>query len=300
MIKINAIKSNIYECSFSNRYSAISFNGRTRIKPDTFEKECVYKNFDMYMYNPHTNSYNHSVVSINLTQPQKIKLKNNSKASKADVELNLDYNSERFDFLWDKKRGCKLKTVILISHSGKFETAYHFMSPKLDKEYGYVNLVDYFGKLPDKYKNNFMEEELFKDYKAQGITGPRVIVDYLENFDDKSVGGVGKLADKLAVKHCLDKNIEPNIISVADYNSHVAHYLRGKRFFPLKKFSDAYDYFKCVYKETDVNKILEKLIENSKSTGVRIDISQWGILPMYMPKELAMKYIEELKIHPIL
>ncbi len=300
MIKINTIKPDIHINFLSGRPSCISFCGRKLMKPDTFDRECVYKEFDMHMYNPHTNSYNHSVVSVNLTKPQRIILKNNSKASKANINLNLDFDPDRTAFLWDKKRGRRIKIVILSSNSGKFETAYHFMSPKLDKEYGYVNLVDYFGKLPDKYKNNFAEDELFKDYKDQGIVGPRVIVDYLENFDDKSVGGVGKLADKLAVKHCLDNNIEPNIISVADFNSHVAHYLRGKRFFPLEKYSAAYDYFQCFYKETDVNKILAKLIEHSKNTGDRIDIHQWGILPMYMPKELAHKYIEELKVNPIL
>ena len=49
------------------------------------------------------------------------------------------------------------------------------------------------------------------------------------------------------------------------------------------------------YGSTDVNKILEKLIADADKKGEKVDLTGWGFTPMYMPQELAQKYINELK-----
>ena len=127
-----------------------------------------------------------------------------------------------------------------------------------------------------------------RDYPELGIKGERIIVRYLRNWNDKIYGGIGKLADMMAVKFCEEIGIEPVIVSLADKGSHVAHYLRGKRFFPLEK--DSYDYEKFVkkYKNPDPNKIMEELIANDATTPEQM--RAWTLLGMYMPKEAVERY----------
>ena len=54
-------------------------------------------------------------------------------------------------------------------------------------------------------------------------------------------------------------------------------------------------FFMKKYGSTDVNKILEKLIADADKKGEKVDLTGWGFTPMYMPQELAQKYINELK-----
>ena len=125
---------------------------------------------------------------------------------------------------------------------------------------------------------------LFKDYPEYGIQGNRVIVHMLQNYNEKVYAGIGNLADRVAVQHCLNHGIEPNILSEASYQSHLAHFLRGKRFLP--------------YKGEDYNKIFEQLAK-IHTTGVRIDTSQCGSLFTYMPREMVEQIKTEVANTPL-
>ena len=132
------------------------------------------------------------------------------------------------------------------------------MSRSLSKEYGYVHLSLHRDPRADLKESSFLDRELLINYPKHKIQGPRVIVEYLQNWEDSKKGGIGRLADKLAVKYCIENNIKPVIISNADRGSHVAHYLRGKRFLPPEKDTSSYDYLAKNYGCTNLNKILTK------------------------------------------
>jgi len=128
----------------------------------------------------------------------------------------------------------KVPVDIYKTNDTKTVSTYHFMAPKGKNKYGYVTLAVL--KEPQKHKSSYegYEQKVLDDYPEQGIVGPRVIVDMLENDSKGEVGGVGFLADKMAVRHCLEHGINPPlIVSEALPNSHIAHYKRGKRFLPL-------------------------------------------------------------------
>lgn len=275
-----------------NKNNQVSFCG---LEQDSFKKY-----FKMMVYNPYTLSYSYTDknVFVDLLKPQKISLERSTRKRYDGQLLELDYNPKRFDYLVNKDSGAQIKTMILTSHCGEDQVAYHFLSENLDKEYGYVN----FSKClkPEVFDTSY--EELTRNYPRQGIKGARLIVDYLQNWQDSKIGGVGHLADKLSVKYCLENKLPLNIVSIADLKSHIAHYLRGKRFFPLDKEYNVwqYNFFTNKYGMSSVNKILEMLIHEAKRSGEKIDISDWGTVPMYMPKKLALKYLIELKMHPIL
>ena len=273
----------------------LSFKSNNVQKADSFELSSNPKTIEMSVYNPFNNSNFNGVVNIDLTKPQKIVLSETRNKRLEGKSLVLDYDPNRTDYLISKATGRKVKVAILEAKNGKAETAYIFMSPTLKKEYGYVNFTDRDSTYwyPIDY---LVDTELKKDYPRQGIKGRRLIIDYLQNWNDKKIGGVGKLADKLAVKYCLEHNMKPVIVSNADVGSHVAHYLRGKRFLPIDKDFYGYNFFKQKYGTTDVNKILKKLLDQAQnSEDMEIDISDWGLVPMHMPQKLAQKYIKELK-----
>lgn len=290
---INSIKYKSDLFYYKKYYSkSPSFASRN----DSFERMSDLKNFNMKVFNTYTNSYCDSDVMLDLTKPQIISLKHNSRERFKDCSLNLDYNPQRFDYIFDKENSAKLKTMILTSTNGNYKTGYSFMSENLDKEYGYLELSKCLN--PRIFDTPYYE--LLCDYPDFGITGPRVIVEYLQNWDDTKYGKIGHLADKLAVKFCLDNKMPLNIISVADVNSHVAHFLRGKRYLPVDKDTCTYAFFKNKYQKADINQILEELIKKAKATGSKVNLEGWGTQAMYMPKELALKYITELKQHPII
>ena len=300
-INLDFIKFNT-NIHLPNKSANISFKAAASPKNDTFERTSALKNIDMTVYNPFDNVTCTNSVRVDLSKPQKIHLKSNKPVTKyrgfiprveiPDIEL--DYNPKRTGVIWDKEKNKQIKVVILKSSKGKNDTAYHFMSPNLKKEYGYVYL-SFCDHPKEAYSSSFFDSEIYLNYPEQHVTGPRVVVDFLQNNNDSKYGGIGKLADKTTVRHCLENGIEPVIVSVADCDSHVAHYLRGKRFLPLPKDSEAQKFFMKKYGSTDVNKILEKLIADADKKGEKVDLTGWGFTPMYMPQELAQKYINELK-----
>lgn len=159
------------------------------------------------------------------------------------------------------------------------QTVYHFKHN--DKEVGYVILEDHIN-IPE-------EEKIFlltSDIPQFGVVGDRVIVKHLMNLNQKRYAGIGELADRIAVEHCNRRGIKPVIISEASYNSHAAHYKRGKRYL----YSD---------ENNNPNKIVEEIIKNTPS-GEQCDTSRLGMLISYMPKELIAKIQQYLSKNPIL
>ena len=273
----------------------INFKALPDLKPDTFEKSSKVQCFDMSVYDPVTNTNSRGRVEVDLAKPQKIVIGRKKLLKNESPTLELDYDPDRTGVIWDKQKNKPVKIAILKSTHGKYSTSYHFMSPNLKKEYGYVDMTLCTNPKQAYDILGYLDSELFADYPDLKIKGPRVIIDYLQNWNDSRYGAIGRLADKISVKHCLDNGINPVILSVADCDSHVAHYLRGKRFLPLEPESNAFEFFTKKYGSSDVNEILENLIAQSQNSGGKVDLKNWGFTPMYMPGELAQKYVKELQ-----
>ena len=257
-----------------------NFCGINKTCTDVFEKsgELV----KLSIYNPFTLRRLDSKQLINFNQPSKIIMKDplNKK-----YPLIVDYDPNRTGFLKNRKTDQPIEVNILKSESRSHinQTAYHFMSKNLKEEYGYVELCL---PIPDKNSSN----ELLKDYPEYGIVGKRAVVSYLQNWDEENIKGVGILADKLGVKYCLENGFEPNIVSYADAFSHVSHFKRGKRFIPPAEGSEDYKFLKSQYGKTDPNEILLSEIQNANWNGTTVDLTGWGYLMMYLPKDLIEKY----------
>lgn len=202
-------------------------------------------------------------------------------------DLELEYNPDLKGQLIDKKTNKPFDVNILKMEANDEKGAiiYKFTDDNFEKDYGYVwfTTPQYQGITECDLKNTDMSEI--------NMGKERVIVQYLKNYDDKNIGGVGKLADKLEVKYCFENNIEPNIISDADKNSHVAHYKRGKRFITPPVGSSEYNFLVDKYGSPNPNEVLEELIEHSD--GEKIDLTGWEFMVMYLPYNLIEKYKNE-------
>ena len=203
-------------------------------------------------------------------------------------ECTVKFDPRKKGQLINKNTGEPIDVFIIEIHDNRCKkgVSFNFLSKDLEHEYGHVELD---GNV------SFYDKELSNDYKKEDIKGERIIVTWLENTDDKNIGGVGKLADKVAVKYCVENNIEPNIISQAADNSHLAHYSRGKRFIRPKLGTLEFYFLMLRYGTLDPNKALERLLKKSKRTGKQINLSQWNecLFYMYLPKELVEKYKNE-------
>ena len=248
---------------YSNNYKCINFNMESPFRAKEFYSAQVH---------------------IDMEHPRTFVLTN-----KDNNEIQVKYDPKMKGHLIDKKSGQPLETYILqvTDENEPDEDGFVFMSKDLNTKYGFVEL--------DKDYENY-DEDLYLDYKKQGLVGDRVVVAYLKNEKKAKVGGVGKLADRIAVKYCKDNGIDPPvIISHAAEGSHVAHYLRGKRFVPPYKSQLEYSSLKDRYGEANPNRILKQLIKQSKKDGEPVNIRGWGDLDlvMYLPKNLIDKYSQE-------
>lgn len=268
--------------------SKVNFYGINQFK----EAPVALKNFCMTVHNPYTGRQCYQDVSVDLKKAQKIVLRNYRTTGLRDDALTLNYNPESYGYIKNKKTGEPVKTMILFSKDPyhEEEVGFHFLSEDLEKEYGYVHLSK---RIRSSFYEKMMDGEILRDYPELGIEGPRVIVSYLKNWNDRLYGGVGKLADLMTVKYCKENDIK-NIVSSADVGSHAAHFLRGKRFLPLVKNSEEYNILLSKYGMTDPNKILQHLLENSGDE--KVNVSRWGLLGMYMPKEVFEKYAKQLNM----
>lgn len=195
--------------------------------------------------------------------------------------------------VYNKKLKEKVTVNILKQKEKDFLTTYHFVPTNKEKPCGYVTLA----LIDDPKKFDFWyeghEKKVLEDYPELGIVGPRVVVDYLKNSDESEYAGIGVLADKIGVKHCLDNGFPPLIISEAAKNSHIAHYKRGKRFLPLESYTSEYKFFMDKYGTADVNAIIKTSIE--QSNGEKLDIRDWPNLIMRLSEEKVEQYKKELR-----
>lgn len=282
-----------------------------RIERDMFDcsKMQNFKEIETSVFNPYTNIMIFGNFKINLSRPAELTFRKFSSDSARNKQITLRYNPENkatiYKRIKTKDGGIKkqkLDVNVLTSNDGEWRTTYHFFTPNLKKEIGYITIGDYstlkkvnpYEFMNEKYFNN----ALFADYKKQGIIGDRIKIDYLQNWDDKRYSGIGALGDRLSVEYCLRNKLPLNIISEADFNSHIAHFLRGKRYFIPPKDSAAGEFFQKRYGTRNPNAIIKNLLK--ESNGNRIDTSGWGLLPMYMPKETAEKYVKSALESPII
>ena len=266
---------------YFNYHHSPKFTGVGVTPPDSFEKSG--DDIKMKIYNPFTERALSGDYKIDLNSPQKIVVEDEYDSQHP---LILDYDPSRTGVLRNKTTKMPFEVNILKSTCPCYDhqVGYHFMSKDLKKEYGYVQLCR------PMIDNSNYKCDLFLDYPEYDIVGPRIVVQYLKNMDEDNVSGVGILADKMAVKHCLEEGIEPNIVSYAGENSHVAHFKRGKRFIPPNKGSIDYIFLNSKYGKTDPNEILMEQIQDAKWHGTDVDLSYWGYLMMYLPKDLIEEY----------
>lgn len=262
----------------------ISFKSNS-MKADSFERSSdKIKGFWI------TNPYDHEIYEtdkiVDITKPQHFKWIVKRLFSFYKNVFTADFEPDKTGILFDKKTKNPIEVFIVKSHSTKDDDidGFHFFSKDLRKEYGKVIFTNDYESCSKK---------LSSDYEKEGITGDRIVVLWLENRYDGQIGGVGKLADKLAVRYCIEKGIEPNIVSVAYNGSEIAHYKRGKRFFEPLKDSPAYKFLLDKYGTSNPNEVFENMIKNSEKTGAKIDLSPFGNcegLAMYLPKNLVKQY----------
>lgn len=286
-----------------------------RVKPvaqlekDVFCAKPALQKIETTVYNPYTSQMQSGIFNIDLKKPAELVFDRFKRISQRNKPVTLRYTPENTAYVYKKihtaENGIKkqkMKVNVLTSTDGESITTYHFFTPDLKREIGYVSIAD----CRLLKKNNFYEyskeayfnKPLHVDHKKEGIVGDRIKIDYLQNWDDKKYGGIGELADRLSVEYCINNNLPLNIVSEADINSHIAHYKRGKRFFMPATESNAGDFFKNRYGTKNPNQIIKKLL--SESRDARIDTGSWGCLPMYMPQELAQKYAGMAKNSPII
>ncbi len=276
-----------------NNQNKIQFKSKEKILSNNSPQT---KTIKMSIYNPYDDTHCEGNIKFNKNEKQDFLLQGkkhkwiNNKLHTILSEIKLNYNPTRKDYIYDKEKKKPIETIILKS-SQENTISYHFISNNLKKEYGYVKLLISYNPEKD-IQNVIIDKDLYKNYPKQKITGARIIVDYIQNWNDKKYGGIGKLADKMEVQLCQEKNIAPVIISIADINSYAAHYKRGKRFLPIPPQNQSYKFYEEKYKTTNINKILASLIKRSNETHTHIDFKGWGYLLMYMPQKLIKKYLK--------
>lgn len=244
---------------------------------------------------------NHQDVFEKKTNVKKIKIKRNIFYKKT-IEYNGLDNGYIYKKIFNKNthKINKIKFEVGVGKSQDGEiTTYHFFDKNTLKEIGYINILDW-KKIKNKNINiyNLLKNtDLEKDYPQYGIIGDRISIDYLKNnfYDDYS--GIGELADQVALEYCLKENIPPQIVSMAQKGSVIAHYKRGRRFMQLE--SEEKKEFIKEFGTDDPNKIIEERLKEYPNFD-RINCNDIGYLYMYMPKEIVEKYLKRIKENPIL
>lgn len=281
----------IYSISNLNnerKYTFTSHKPHKSRKMQLQQDRCDFRNVELKVFDFESYTTYKGNVSVDMSKPQDITLvtddKNNEKKP-----LILHYNpkwvAQVQERVIDKKTGKLVKEPldvrILSTFDGGWTTSYHIMRSDLSEEIGYVTLEDY------NKRAKFLPFD-----SEQGIT-----VAFLQNNNDKKYAGIGRLADRLEIEYCLKNNIPLRIESEADPGSHVAHYKRGKRFFPLET-EELKEFFNEKYHCEDVNKVVENLI--AKNNGEKINTYNWDGIMMYLPKNIIDMYVEKIKTSPIL
>lgn len=225
--------------------------------------------------------------------PKLVKVKQNS------LDSAVLYKKEK-NKSTGKTEKIPIKIGIAISEKD-WTTTYHFIEAETNNEIGFVTICDWKKAKNYKIAAYITEGKLLDDFPEQGIVGERISIDYLQNNLPDKYAGIGRAGDQLAIEYCLNHGITPNIVSLADLNSHAAHYKRGRRFFNIDKNNIDIDYydFKRRFNTTNPNKIIETRIKATPE-GQDVECSDLGLLYMYMPKAIVKAYIEKIKENPYL
>lgn len=274
MIKVSGIKRLFLPLIKKNAQANRTLFSRNAIKDSFAKQEGVVKEFLLTHFEYKTR------------KPQNITVKQNSLNKATLYQKVFDPQTKKIK---------KIPTQIGIAESkNKWMTTYHFIEPETDKEIGFVTICDWqqAKKYPQIVSLCVIEGKLLKDYPKLGIKGKRITIDYLQNNMPEKYSGVGKAADQIAIEYCLRNDIKPMITSIADLNSHAAHYIRGRRFFPDKNFAIRFGTY-------DPNTIIKQRIKETPK-GEKVNCSDLGELNMYMPQKIIQRYMRKIKNHPIL
>lgn len=238
-----------------------------------------------YLYNPIRQRSCYTKEFIDTSRPKTFDCYTDGNKIKS---CSVEFNPKNVGQIYDKINKKPIDVYILKLHDYGFknEDSFSFVSKDLKHEYGYVELSKNYKRYPIKLDEN---------YPNEGIIGNRLVVSYLENYDDETYGGIGKLADKVSVRYCIENNIPTNIISIAGDDSQLAHYSRGKRFIKPEKDTGEYDFLMDTYGTPNPNKALKLLLNKSKKQGQKIDMDGWNrfYFKMFLPKHLVEKYKKE-------
>lgn len=224
---------------------------------------------------------------------------------KITVQINPQDKGIIYKKIFNKKNNKIEKIPVAVNiakSSDKHTVSYYFLEPETNKELGFVIIEDWhLAKLNPAYDYYLDNSKLLDDFPEIGIEGDRISIEYLQNNDEEHYSGIGKLSDQIAIEYCLQEGIEPNILSLAEPNSHAAHYKRGRRFLPVDKYDKDLDYYEFVkeYGTNDPNQIIEKRIKETPK-GQKVDTSDLFGIYMYMPQNVIQQYMEKIEKIPIL
>ena len=124
-------------------------------------------------------------------------------------------------------------------------------------------------------------------------------IQMVKNFNQNKYGGIGVIADRIAVENCLKRGlVDFEVTGDAIWDSHAAHYLTGKRFTPIED-SDRIKILKRKFGTKNPNKIVKQIIENTHQ-GKKCHTDILKTVSFYLPKKLINKYVQLAKTNPIL
>ena len=179
--------------------------------------------------------------------------------------------------------------------------SFYFIDKNTKQEVGFVTLMDFRHLKNDKsFYAAYKDSPYYEIFPELGIGKDRIAINALQNNQPDKYSGIGELADKVALEYCLKENITPNIVSIADKNSHAAHYKRGRRFFNIDKNDvniDGYEFLKQ-FKTLNPNEIIEARIKGT-AAGDKVYTEDLGQLFMYMPQTVVEKYLKLISENPI-
>lgn len=283
----------------------INFNKISALIPASFRRNV--NNISPFRLNKDVFEHSRSIGEIPITHMNmRVDVCSKPLFEKIKVNFNPENRAIIYKKVKDPKSG-KVKKVpceVYVAESKKdgWQTTYHFIEKDMKTEAGYVTIDDWSKLKKDSTMWSVYENSaLLDEYPKLGVTGKRVSVEYLQNNNEALYAGIGTAADQLAVEYCLKNGFKPNITSVADYESHIAHYNRGRRFFEISKDDidiDAYEFLEQ-FGTLNPNKIIEERMVAAKA-GERIDTSDLGALHMYMPQEIIQNYLDKIAKNKIL
>lgn len=260
--------TNYNDINYTGRFSSLMKNTAFRVFKSG-GSECSFGKFGTKIEFDNIPKYAIPKEEFDISHPKIFRYPSDKKVN---MSFCMDFDPNRVGKLYDKKKKNPVSVYIVKTYKSTDpnNVSYYFLSKTLDECYGHVELSN------DTRKN-------------------RLIVEWLENTKPDKVGGVGKLADRVASKYCAKNNLQFNIESIAVTDSMMAHYKRGKRFVIPKK--DGYEYTSLVnqFGTSDINQVMENLLKESEKNGKKADLScfKYYNFSMYLPKDLAQKYAKE-------